>query len=180
MRAPPAWPDRLIAVLALLAAAAALACARELPDVSDHPVSAATSRSVPTSSLEPGVPHVPLLLIDYREDSVAVWEGMRLYAWYNCGGCHGNGGGAIGPPFADDDWIYGGEPLQILGSIIEGRPDGMPAYGGRLSGPEAMRIVAFVRALAGLTPDGRPEMWPVMGEHMRGATVSPGAAAAQH
>ena len=66
----------------------------------------------------------------------------------NCAGCHGaRGGGGIGPPFADNDWIYGGAPGQIFASIAQGRPNGMPSFGGRLPSESIWRIVSFVESL---------------------------------
>lgn len=168
-RAVRLLPPRALLLAALLGTPLT-ACEEDDDALRGTFVGAATSRDVLTGELQPGVPRVPHLLAEYREDSVAVWEGMRLYNWYNCNGCHLNGGGGIGPPLADRSWIYGQEPLQIFASIIEGRPDGMPAYGGRISQGEALRIVAYVRSLAGFVPR-REEMWPVLGTHMRGPLV---------
>ena len=36
----------------------------------------------------------------------------------------------MGPPLMDDKWIYGYEPEQVFATIVEGRPNGMPAFGG--------------------------------------------------
>ena len=85
-------------------------------------------------------------------------EGKRLYGWYNCAGCHFNGGG-IGPPLMDDDWIYGSEPHNIADSIINGRPQGMPSYGGRIPAAHIAPIVAYVRSLSGLGT-GEPTRTP--------------------
>jgi hypothetical protein len=52
---------------------------------------------------------------------------------FNCIGCHGNGGGDIGPALMDDVWFYGSSPEQIYASLVQGRPNGMPAYGRKLS-----------------------------------------------
>lgn len=99
--------------------------------------------------LQPGM-STPLLRMKnpYENDAYATAEGRRLYQWYNCSGCHFAGGGGIGPPLMDDDWIYGGEPQQILDSMIEGRANGMPAYGGRIAHEDALKIVAYVRSLS--------------------------------
>lgn len=47
----------------------------------------------------------------------------------NCSACHGDAGqGNVGfPVLADDDWLYGGSPDQILTSITNGRKAMMPA-----------------------------------------------------
>jgi hypothetical protein len=63
-------------------------------------------------------------------------------------GCHFAGGGGIGPPLMDDDWIYGGEPAQIFDSIASGRANGMPAYGDMLAAEQVWHIVAYVETLS--------------------------------
>jgi cytochrome c oxidase cbb3-type subunit III len=83
----------------------------------------------------------------YAGNAYAVQDGYRLYRWMNCIGCHGEGGGSIGPTLWDDSWIHGGSPAEIAESIIRGRPNGMPAYGGRLSMDQVWRIVAYVQQL---------------------------------
>src|SRR5947209_227213 len=32
-------------------------------------------------------------------------EGQILFEQMNCSGCHANGGGGMGPPLMDDEWI---------------------------------------------------------------------------
>jgi cytochrome c oxidase cbb3-type subunit III len=83
----------------------------------------------------------------YEGNAYAILDGYRLYRWMNCIGCHGEGGGSIGPTLWDDSWIYGGSPAELAESIIRGRPNGMPAYGGRLSMDQVWRIVAYVQQL---------------------------------
>ena len=41
-------------------------------------------------------------------------EGQLLFEQMNCSGCHANGGGGMGPPLMDDEWIYGSQPNQIF------------------------------------------------------------------
>src|SRR5205085_7550008 len=48
-------------------------------------------------------------------------EGKRLFAAYNCTGCHANGGGGMGPPLIDRAWLYGSGPRDVYASIVEGR-----------------------------------------------------------
>jgi cytochrome c oxidase cbb3-type subunit III len=79
----------------------------------------------------------------------AVDEGRQYYMAFNCAGCHGGrGGGGIGPPFLVADFIYGSQPGNIFQSIIQGRPQGMPAYGGKAPDEVIWKIVAYVRSLA--------------------------------
>jgi cytochrome c oxidase cbb3-type subunit III len=74
-------------------------------------------------------------------------EGQRLFGWYNCSGCHSNGGGGIGPPLIKDSWIYGGEPANLFDTIVKGRPNGMPAWGGKIPEYQIWQLVAYVRSM---------------------------------
>jgi cytochrome c oxidase cbb3-type subunit 3 len=82
-------------------------------------------------------------------NAYAVSQGKRLFRWYNCSGCHGNGGGNIGPPLMDEKWIYGAAPNQIADTIVRGRPNGMPAFAGRIPDDQLWQIVAYVRSMSG-------------------------------
>lgn len=100
----------------------------------------------------------------YLRNAWAMSEGKRLYGWMNCAGCHSpNGGGAIGPPLTDAHWIYGSAPENIFATIVEGRPNGMPSFGGRLTSPQVWQLVAYVRTLSGLQ---RLDVQPSRSEHM--------------
>lgn len=77
-------------------------------------------------------------------------EGKQLYNQFNCSGCHAGGGGAIGPSLMDDEWIYGSSAGNIFWTIMEGRPQGMPAFGGKVPEHQVWRIVAYVRSLSDL------------------------------
>lgn len=79
----------------------------------------------------------------------AVHEGRQYYMAFNCAGCHGGrGGGGIGPPFLVSEFIYGSDPANIFQSIVQGRPYGMPAYGGKASDEVYWKIAAYVQSLA--------------------------------
>lgn len=78
-----------------------------------------------------------------------VAQGSQLFAWYNCTGCHAHGGGGIGPALMDADWIYGARPGDIFTTIVEGRPNGMPSFRGRIPDSQVWQLVAFVRSLSG-------------------------------
>ena len=89
----------------------------------------------------------------YAGDALALAEGRDLFMGMNCAGCHGpSGGGGIGPPFADADWIYGGQPENIVESILQGRPNGMPSFAGRLPAASAWKIAVYVESLAVRAP----------------------------
>jgi cytochrome c oxidase cbb3-type subunit 3 len=86
----------------------------------------------------------------YDENAYAISQGKRLYTWYNCSGCHAHGGGGIGPALMDDTWIYGHEPANIFATIVEGRPNGMPSFRGRIPDDQVWQLVAYVRSMSGL------------------------------
>jgi cytochrome c oxidase cbb3-type subunit III len=88
----------------------------------------------------------------YSGDAKAIAEGARLWDWFNCSGCHAGGGGGMGPPLIDDEWIYGRQPGQIFNVIVEGRPNGMPSYGGRIPEREIWQIIAFIESMGGMDP----------------------------
>jgi cytochrome c oxidase cbb3-type subunit III len=52
----------------------------------------------------------------------------------------------------DDKWIYGGEIDQVYLSIAQGRANGMPAFGGKISSQQIWEIAAYVRSMSGQAP----------------------------
>lgn len=137
----------------LLVALALAGCDREDRRFRESPPAGSPPAIVRLSPLQPG-PAVQrrVLLNPYEENAYAVSQGQRLFAWYNCIGCHANGGGGMGPPLMDDQWIYGSDPAQVYTSIMEGRPNGMPSWAGRIPAMQVWQIVAYVRSLSALTP----------------------------
>jgi cytochrome c oxidase cbb3-type subunit 3 len=88
----------------------------------------------------------------YERNAAALSEGQRLYSAMNCVGCHAHGGGGMGPPLMDDKWIYGSDIKNIYATIVEGRPNGMPSFGGKIPPEQVWQIAAYVRSMAGFTP----------------------------
>jgi cytochrome c oxidase cbb3-type subunit 3 len=101
---------------------------------------------------------------EYEKVAFHVSQGKKLFTWFNCSGCHANGGGGSGPALMDDVWIYGSSIENIAASIREGRPNGMPTFRGRINNLQLWQIVAYVRSLSGLTP---PDTWTVRNDHMQ-------------
>ncbi|MDQ7730315.1 cytochrome-c oxidase, cbb3-type subunit III [Halomonas sp. SpR8] len=66
---------------------------------------------------------------ELAEDSEAMQVAERIYQ-NNCAVCHGsNAQGGYGfPNLTDDDWLYGGEPENILTTLNNGRNGLMPAW----------------------------------------------------
>jgi cytochrome c oxidase cbb3-type subunit 3 len=129
-------------------------CAR-----SPHPGEAVAAPSPPgavqgviDSALEPGVSHTLVTTdpraAEYYDNADAVGTGKRLFQQYNCSGCHSNGGGGMGPSLMDGVWIYGGRLEQIHQTLVEGRPNGMPSWGGKIPDKQLWQISAYVRSLS--------------------------------
>ncbi len=95
--------------------------------------------------------HTPLVLANpFEHDANARRTGAKLYIAYNCIDCHGAGGsGSMGPSLADGRWRFGGRAGEVFESIYQGRPDGMPAWGGRIANDQIWMLVAYVRSLNG-------------------------------
>ena len=127
------------------------ACEREERDYRPTPAAAARNETISVSALQAGGDSAPISVPnEYEESAYAVSEGQRLYRWYNCNGCHSNGGGGMGPPLMDDMWIYGSAPANIVATILQGRPNGMPSFRGKIPDYQAMQIAAYVRSMSGL------------------------------
>lgn len=113
----------------------------------DHP----SPQGTPVSPLFPGggsAPPPDPQGASYDGNAQAIGEGKRLFDWYNCSGCHFHGAGGIGPSLADSTWIYGGTIDQIYASIYQGRPNGMPSWGAKLSPTEIWELAAYIRSAA--------------------------------
>jgi cytochrome c oxidase cbb3-type subunit 3 len=138
---------------AIALAAVLAACDREERRFRESPPSAPPAALVRVSALQPG-PTLDTTHLGnvYQENAYAVSEGQRLFSWYNCVGCHANGGGGMGPPLMDDEWIYGSAPEQVYRTIVEGRPNGMPSFGTRIPTSQVWMLTAYVRSISGLTP----------------------------
>ncbi|MFC4308855.1 c-type cytochrome [Steroidobacter flavus] len=101
---------------------------------------------------------------EYERNAYHIGEGKRYYEWYNCYSCHAAGGGDIGPPLMDDKWRYGGEIEQIYSSIVEGRPNGMPSFAGRIPEQQVWEIAAYVRSMSG---NAAKDAVPSRGDEMK-------------
>lgn len=83
----------------------------------------------------------------------AIEAGHQLFVAMNCAGCHGyDAEGNMGPNLTDKYWRYGGTPVQVFKSIFEGRPQGMPAWGAKLSSNEIWMLVSYIQSLGGTFP----------------------------
>ncbi len=141
-----------LALLLAAVASALSACEREERNFRGIPRAASTGMPpVRQTELQPGPPvrNAPAYG-PYQENAYGVSQGKTLYNQFNCSGCHFQGGGGIGPPLMDADWIYGSRPENVFESITEGRPNGMPSYGGKIVNDQVWQLVAYVRSMSGL------------------------------
>jgi mono/diheme cytochrome c family protein len=113
------------------------------------PASPTRTVLIPSTNLFPGGARIdPAIENPYAGDAAAIAAGERHFAAFNCAGCHAPlGGGGMGPPLSDDQWIYGSEPAQIYLTIVHGRPEGMPAFGSMLPRQTIWELVAYIETL---------------------------------
>ena len=143
---------RVVHVSLLVTVLLGSGCDREARRYTDLSGAAANRETaVRVTSLQPGAspPQAPIAS-PYQGNAWGVAEGKRLYSAFNCAPCHAvNGGGAIGPALIDDKWIYGGQADQIYATISQGRPNGMPSFGGHVTTQQIWQLVSYVQALSG-------------------------------
>ena len=144
------WRRAMVAT-ALVSVAAA--CDREQRRFEEGTPTPPAYAAVTLDTLQPGVPSPDVDIVNSSErNAYDLSEGKRLFSAWNCSGCHSHGGGGMGPPLMDDEWTYGSDPENIAATIVEGRPNGMPSFRGRITNQQLWQLAAYVRSLAGLTP----------------------------
>lgn len=170
-RCPPHRMAFSTIVAAALIVTALGACEREQRLIREAPPGASAFPAVQTSQgLQAGPRSVDPAVGAFQENRWAVSQGKIYYAQFNCAGCHApGGGGGMGPPLNDGEWIYGSDPENIVATIIEGRPNGMPSFRGKINQAQLWQLSAFVRSLSGLTPH---DTWAGRGDDMS-ETVPP-------
>ena len=140
--------------LALVLVAVLCGCDREERQTRGKPLGETVPASTSPDTVFPGSGELPPLdprAAAYEGNAAAISEGQRLYNWMNCSGCHFHGGGGMGVALMDGKWRYGGRIDQIAASIVEGRPNGMPAWRGKLTEQQVWQLAAYVRTLSGQT-----------------------------
>jgi cytochrome c oxidase cbb3-type subunit III len=158
--------------VALFVAACLLAsCEREQRGFREATAASASSSAEQKVDIQPGAgtttaPNVPTnssMSDPYEFNAYGVSEGARLYNSYNCVGCHAHGGGGMGVPLIDKEWLYGYAPREIYNSIVEGRPNGMPSFRGKIPDYQVWQLVAYVRSMSGQL---RKDVAPGRTDHM--------------
>jgi cytochrome c oxidase cbb3-type subunit 3 len=157
--------NNALAILALLIAS--VGCKREERIFDPGPSHSATADGTVISEVSPGgQSHTSGVPQIYQQSAHSVGEGKRLYDAYNCSGCHMQGGGGIGPALMDADWIYGSSLEQIHSTIVQGRPNGMPSFAGKIPDYQVWELAAYVRSMSGQLPS---DVAPSRSDHMPAA-----------
>jgi mono/diheme cytochrome c family protein len=112
-------------------------------------ISACTSKETPaaggTTSASSGG---GTALRPFHGDRQLAIQGRQLFINYNCYGCHGGlAGGAMGPSLRDTTWKYGGTDSAIVSSMRDGRPAGMPSWGGTIPDTGFTKLLTYIRSL---------------------------------
>lgn len=99
--------------------------------------------------------YTELPIEEVARDEEARRIGQRLFAT-NCSVCHGSDArGAFGfPNLTDNDWLWGGEPEQILTTLQHGRQAAMAAWLPVIGEQGVRNVAGYVRSLSGLESEG--------------------------
>jgi cytochrome c oxidase cbb3-type subunit 3 len=141
---------RLLLPLALLFLAA---CEREDRELRSDPVTTESVERIALTPLSPGdtppKEEPSGLGAQYLQNAYHLSQGKKWFSAFNCNGCHANGGGGSGPALMDDKWIYGSKIENIVETIREGRPNGMPSFRGKITDEQIWQLAAYVLSLSG-------------------------------
>ncbi|EPE96466.1 c-type cytochrome [Rhizobium grahamii] len=83
----------------------------------------------------------------YESTAYDLSQGKRLYAWFGCSQCHGDGQGKNGPSFLDGWWLYGPSMISIVASIRDGRPHGMPAFKDKMTSDQIWQLAGYIKSI---------------------------------
>jgi cytochrome c oxidase cbb3-type subunit 3 len=164
-------PERRLLGCAVACATLVVAagCDRETREYRGRPLPESTADSITLTDLYAGSPNPPPPDLarrqEYERNAYHLSEGKRLYSAFNCVGCHAHGGGGMGPPLMDADWRYGSDLEQIHATIVQGRPNGMPSFRGKIPDQQVWQIAAYVRSMSGNVPRNAA---PSRDDHMQG------------
>ena len=136
--------------MAILCALALAGCEREERDLRLDPPSLQAFNDVAlmANRISGAPPDIDVAMDHpYVNNAFQLAQGKRLYEWFNCTGCHANGGGGAGPAFLDGWWRYGPDTVSIFVSIRDGRPHGMPTYRDKLTTEQIWQLTGYVQTI---------------------------------
>ncbi len=90
------------------------------------------------------------------ENEEAIKVGQRLFL-HNCSQCHGSDARGLKgfPNLTDNGWLYGGEPVAIINTIMNGRIGAMPAWGETFGKQGVNEVVTYTLSLSGRKVNAR-------------------------
>ncbi len=143
----------IVATLALCVVAWGCSAPADPSNNDVTPGTGLTAMRIPVGPIPGPNPNgTPTIKNPYENDPVARQDGRRLFLAMNCYGCHGgHAGGGMGPSLRDNTWIYGASPQEVFSTIAEGRANGMPAWGTKMSDDQIWKLVTYIESLS--TPD---------------------------
>jgi cytochrome c oxidase cbb3-type subunit 3 len=130
------------------------ACEREQRSLRTPPPVAAALTHVRLMANRIGGAPAPVLTNlghPYENNAYQLNQGKRLYAWFNCKSCHADGGGSIGPALMDGWWRYGPDPASVFATIRNGRPQGMPAFGDKMTTDQVWQLTGYIRTIGAMS-----------------------------
>jgi len=85
----------------------------------------------------------------FTGNAEAIAQGRTIWMQSGCNGCHGMGGGGMGPSVMDDMWKFGGDDESLFKLIKGDLPQQtMPAVFGKvLTEEQVWRIIAWIRSI---------------------------------
>lgn len=91
--------------------------------------------------------------VTFLEDPTALDGGKTIYV-NNCAACHGQQGeGGVGPNFADNHYIHGGDIKDIFKVIKYGVPEkGMISWKSQLRPVDMQQVASYILSLRGTNP----------------------------
>ena len=134
-------------------------CKREVRNIHPDPAGAETPITTAMVPFSPGGgPPVTAHTKkgeEYEKNAYQLAQGKTLFTKMNCNGCHSHGGGGMGPPLAkpQNEWIYGSSIENIVSTVREGRPKGMPSFRGKLPDDQIWEVAAYVHSLVNGAPE---------------------------
>lgn len=86
-------------------------------------------------------------------DDASLTSGKMIYE-QNCAVCHGkDGGGVVGPNFADEYWIHGNTFQDLFPIVLNGVYEkGMIAYKNKFDSKQIQDALSYISTLQGTTP----------------------------